>query len=157
MSSPPPTCSSLIFLPPDFYSPSPSSHTPHDLIPKSPPPPLPSQTLPSNPQSPPQPTLTASPLHPPTSHLPPASSTGRVSVRSSPDPSDARRAKARTGKHKASTRGACCNGHCQARLPYNAPICTQSGQPMHAYCAQPGVSPPICTQCYAIPLDLTDI
>jgi hypothetical protein len=72
-------------------------------------------------------------------------------------PSDARRAKARTGKHKASTRGACCNGHCQARLPYNAPICTQSGQPMHAYCAQPGVSPLICTQCYAIPLDLTDI
>ena len=72
-------------------------------------------------------------------------------------PSDARRAKARTGKHKASTRGACCNGHCQARLPYNAPICTQSGQPMHAYCAQPGVSPPICTQCYAIPPDLTDI
>ena len=35
--------------------------------------------------------------------------------------------------------------------------CTRSGQPMHASCAQPEVSPPICTQCYAIPLDLTDI
>ena len=45
----------------------------------------------------------------------------------------------------------------QARLPYNAPTCTRSGQPMHASCAQPEVSPPICTQCYAIPLDLTDI
>ena len=43
------------------------------------------------------------------------------------------------------------------REQYNAPICSQSGHPMHASCAQPEVSPPICTQCYAIPLDLTDI
>ena len=42
----------------------PLPHTPHDPIPKSPPP-LPSHTLPSNPQPPPQPTLTASPPHPP--------------------------------------------------------------------------------------------
>ena len=116
-------------IPPPPFNP-PSTSPPQN-------PPLPtSQTLPSNLPPPPPPTLTTSPPHPPTSHLPPVSSTGRVSVRSSPNPSDARRAKARTGKHKASTRGACCNGHCQARLPYNAPI---------------------CTQCYAIPLDLTDI
>ena len=110
----------------------------------------------------PQPLLTSSPPATPTHRrltklLHYLTLTLTVSVRSSPDPSDARRAKARTGKHKTSARGVCCNGHCQARLPYNAPICSQSGHPMHASCAQPEVSPPICTQCYAIPLDLTDI
>jgi hypothetical protein len=118
-----------------------------------------SRSPPSSPQNPPppQPTPPGSPPLSQTSHPLPTSSTGRVSIRSSPDPSDARRAKARTGKSKPTTRGACCNGHCQARLPYNAPTCTRSGHPMHASCAQPEVSPPICIQCYAIPLDLTDI
>ena len=118
-----------------------------------------SRSPPSPPQNPPplQPTPPNSPPLSQTSHPLPTSSTGRVSIRSSPDPSDARRAKARTGKSKPTTRGACCNGHCQARLPYNAPTCTRSGHPMHASCAQPEVSPPICIQCYAISLDLTDI
>ena len=151
------------YSPPSFPQPlltsSPSVTPTHRRISSPPQNPLPptSQTIPSNPPPPPPPTLPTSPPRPQTSQLPPASSTGRVSVRSSPDPSDARRAKARTGKHKTSARGVCCNGHCQARLPYNAPICSQSGHPMHASCAQPEVSPPICTQCYAIPLDLTDI